>query len=76
MKKLYLGLVLMLTGAIIIAGALISGGAVMGGLNADSGRFYDIFDSQQASLFIAIGMFLLIIGMLISVKEAYKKEIQ
>ena len=74
MKKLYLGLTLMLIGSMITAGALIGGGAVMGGRNANSGRLYDIFDSQQASLFITIGMLLFIIGLVMSIKEAYKKE--
>jgi hypothetical protein len=74
-KKLYLGLVLILTGAMITAGALIGGGAVMGGRNA-YGYFSDIFDSYQASLFVTIGMLLFIVGSVMSITEAYKKEMQ
>jgi hypothetical protein len=75
MKKLYLGLVLMLTGAMITAGALIGGGAVMGGKNVNS-PYYDIMDSYNASLYAAFGMLLFVIGLVMSIIEAYKKEAQ
>jgi hypothetical protein len=74
-KKLYLGLVLILTRAMITAGALIGGGAVMGGRNA-YGYFSDIFDSYQASPFVTIGMLLSIIGLAMSITETYNQEMQ
>ena len=65
----------MITGAMIVAGALIGGGAVMSGMNVNS-PYYDIYDSYQASLFVTIGMFLFIVGLVISIIEAFKKEMQ
>jgi|GEM_PF-3336140 len=71
MKKLYLGLVLMVTSAIIIAGALIGGGAAAAGKSVAIGYSSDIIDSQGASFFIFIGVCLYLIGLLITAYEAY-----
>jgi len=69
MKKLYFGFLLVLSGTMIISAALIGGGAVA------SGRTYysDIIDSDTASAFLVIGSLIFLIGLIISIKETFKK---
>lgn len=72
MKKLLLGLVFMLSGAIIIAGALIAGGSWAGGLGA-GGRLFEIFESSEALGFTLIGALLFFIGLMVSISEVLNK---
>lgn len=75
MKKLLIGLVLMLSGAIIVAGALIAGGTWVGG-SAAGGYLYDIFESSTIAGFTFIGAIIFLIGLVLSITEANNKDIE
>ncbi|MFP4287489.1 MAG: hypothetical protein ACLFRI_07275 [Candidatus Izemoplasmataceae bacterium] len=74
MKKLYFGLTLMLSGAIITAGAIIGTGSAIGGNHAFGALGYQFSDHDSGSFFISLGFLLFFSGMLIAFLEAFKKE--
>lgn len=76
MKKFYLGITLMFTGAIIIVGALIGGGLVANGMMQIIARSYDILDVAEANTFLFGGSLLFIIGLVMASIYAFKREVE
>jgi hypothetical protein len=73
-KKLYLGLTLMVCGALLTTGALIMTGSAIGGYHAAGVLGYQLSDYESGSTLVAFGYLVFFSGLLIAGLEAFKKE--
>jgi hypothetical protein len=76
MKEFYFSLVLMLSGAIIIAGGIIAFGMIVGGTAAGTG--YPTYGEQAEStmIFVTAGAIIFVIGLVISLTNIFSKKKQ
>lgn len=74
MKKLFLGISLMISGSIISAGALISVGLIIGGIASGTGYPSSSEASESSMYIVFLGLVIFLVGFIIAIVNAYTKD--